>query len=94
MSLTVKNQIFLVVGIKNPPAIVEKMRALDTKYCNLSDSSWLAVFAGTTQEFSEHLGIRNGEIGASGLVVPVENYSGRAASEVWEWLKVNWPQND
>ena len=89
-----KSQIFLVAGIKNPTAIAEKMRELEVKFCDVSDDSWLAVFSGTTREFAERLGIRSGEIGASGLVVPVENYSGRAAGEVWEWLKVNWPQND
>jgi hypothetical protein len=90
---TATKQVFAIIGIKNEPAIADKLRTLEVKSIALGRGGWLAVYGGTTREFAEALGIRNGEIGALGIVIPVENYSGRAASEIWEWLKVNRPQN-
>jgi hypothetical protein len=91
---TETKQVFAIIGIKNQAAIANKLRDLGVKSIALGDSGWLAVYGGTTREFAEALGIRSGEIGAVGLVIPVENYSGRAASEIWEWLKVNRPRNE
>ena len=86
-------QIFAVIALKNAPALAAKIRDMELTSLSLTDDSWLAVYGGTTREFAEALGIRSGEIGVAGLVVPVENYSGRASSDVWEWLKVNWTAN-
>ena len=86
-------QIFMIVGTKNAPAIAAKILELKVPFLALKADAWLAAYAGTTKEFAEALGIRRGEIGATGLVIPVDNYSGRAAKEVWEWLNVNWPQD-
>lgn len=93
MSDAAHKQVFLIVGLKNASAIGERIRELSVRSLPLKDDSWLAIY-GTTRELAEALGIRRGEIGASGLVVLVDNYSGRAPSEVWECLKVNWPQNE
>ncbi len=87
-------QIFAVIALRNTDAIAKKIRSLELPSLAVSDDVWLASYGGTTKEFAEALGIRSGEIGAAGLVIPVENYSGRAASEIWEWLKVNRPKND
>jgi hypothetical protein len=86
-------QIFAVIALRNPDAIAKKIRSLEVPSLAVRDDVWLASYGGTTKEFAEALGIRSGEIGA-GLVIPVVNYSGRAASEIWEWLKVNRPKND
>jgi hypothetical protein len=90
---TTTKQIFTIIGLKNPAAITEKLRTIDVTSINLNEDAWLAAYGGTTREFAEALGIRGGEIGATGIVIPVENYSGRAASEIWERIKVNRPQN-
>lgn len=87
-------QVFVIVGTKNAPAIADKLLELEVRSHRLADNAWLAVYPGTARELAETLGIRKGEIGAAGLVIPFDSYSGRAASEVWEWLKVNWPESD
>lgn len=52
------------------------------------DDVWLVEYDGTTQQAADALGIRSGEVG-SGLVVPVINYSGRGAMDMWEWLQLH-----
>lgn len=64
--------------------------AYAAKCLAVKDDTWLATFDGTAREFAEKIGIRPGETG-SGLVLSIGSFSGRAAPEIWEWLKVNWP---
>lgn len=63
-----------------------------TQYYELTDNAWLVRFEGTTRQLADRLGIRGGEAG-SGLVASMASYSGRAPSELWEWLKVNWAED-
>ena len=89
-----KVQIFAIVGTRNPGNIAKKIEELKIKSLALTDDAWLAVFDGTTREFAEKLGIRQGEIGAAGLLFPIDNYSGRASKDVWEWIALNRPADD
>jgi hypothetical protein len=89
---TAKKQIFLVVGSKNPAAILTRIQELKLPYHSLQDDVWLIAYNGTTREMAEVLGVRDGSVG-TGIVSAINSYSGRAAQEVWEWLKVNWPQD-
>jgi hypothetical protein len=54
------------------------------------DDVWFVEFKGTSQDLAEKLGIRSGNVGA-GIVIPISNYSGRAPSDTWEWLRAHWP---
>lgn len=53
----------------------------------LPSNEWLVRFEGTAQELAEKAGIRGGNdrLG-TGLVLPVTTYSGRASTELWDWL--------
>lgn len=51
----------------------------------LNETAWLVAYEGTTRALSEVMGIRGGETDP-GVVCKISNYSGRAASEVWEFL--------
>lgn len=84
-------QIFVVVAIQKPAAVEKQLQEITPdKYFEVKDGVWLAAYAGTSQQFAEKLKIRSGESG-TGLVTPISNYSGRASTDLWEWLKVNWP---
>lgn len=50
-----------------------------------NNTAWFVVFKGTTVELSERLGLTSGKSG-SGVVIPVNNYYGRASKDMWEWL--------
>lgn len=84
-------QIFAVIAIKGPKTIETALESVapDDFYA-LKDDVWLVAFEGTTQQLAEKLGIRDGKNG-TGLVAPIGNYSGRASTDLWEWLKVHWP---
>lgn len=74
-------------------AIDQKAERISSlEHLKIDDGVWLATFDGTTRQLAELLGIRGGESG-SGIVCAISSYSGRQPSEIWEWLKVNWPDN-
>ena len=84
-------QMFMVVATSGADKVrvaVEKLGA--ETYYELKSDTWLILFDGTTRKLSEEIGIRNGTNG-SGVVAAIAGYSGRASSELWEWLKVKWP---
>jgi hypothetical protein len=84
-------QVFVVVAIQKPIDVEENLKVVTPeKYFAVKDGVWLAAFDGTAQQLAEKLEIRSGKAG-TGLVTPISNYSGRASSDLWEWLKVNWP---
>ena len=85
-------QIFTIVATRNASAIRDAIKELGVQFIPIKEDSWILVYAGTTKELGDRLGIRGGETG-SAMIFAVNNYSGRASADIWEWLKVNWPQN-
>ena len=85
-------QLFVVVASSNPEKIATVIRAIGVTHLEFKKDCWLVAYEGTTRDLAIKLGIRPGTTG-SGLVCSISTYSGRASPEVWEWLKVHWPQN-
>ena len=92
MPEAINKQVFVVVATRNADAIEGKIRELEIPFLAIKSDAWMLVYGGTSRELGDTLGIRNGEVG-TGMVFAVNNYSGRASPDIWEWLKVNWPQN-
>jgi hypothetical protein len=82
-------QVFAVIATRG--AEVQKLP--EPSYYEIKDDAWLVSYEGTTRQLAERLGIRGGESG-SGLVILAAGYSGRASSDVWEWLTVRWGADD
>jgi hypothetical protein len=82
----------MVVATKTPKGVESAIAREKLHVHQVKDDTWLLVFDGTARELADKLGIRKG-ISGSGLVCSISNYSGRANSEVWEWLRVNWPED-
>lgn len=57
-----------------------------------NNTAWFVLFKGTTVELSGKLGLTSGENG-SGVVIPVNNYYGRASKDMWEWLASRMENN-
>ena len=87
-------QIFVVIANSGIPAVEESMRSIvsDAGFYQIKQGVWFVAFDGTSQELAEKVGIRDGKIG-TGVVTPITNYSGRGATDMWEWLKVHWPKD-
>jgi hypothetical protein len=82
---------FTVIATREPEKIGAKINETcgDGTYYALGPNAWLVDFDGTTRDLAEALGIRAGDTGA-GVVLSVENYSGRASPDIWEWMKVHF----
>jgi hypothetical protein len=73
--------------------IQQRIISLELTYQVVKDDAWFVAYAGTAREAAEALGMRQNDVLGNGLVVSINNYSGRASPDVWEWLKLNWPVN-
>jgi len=85
------NTLFAIFAASNPEAMKQKLAASQTKFPFLSkatsNDSWLVIAPNvvTTQELSDALGITDGSVSGA-VVVRVENYFGRASTDIWEWI--------
>jgi hypothetical protein len=86
--------IFAVIATKNAQRVRERIESLAsssesliTGHYELKSDTWFLAYRGATRQLAEDLGIRKGETGP-GVVLSVENYSGRAGGDLWEY-KVN-----
>jgi len=85
------NTLFAIFAASNPEALKEKLSSPAADFPILSkvtsDESWFVIApnAITTIELSNSLGITDGAVGGA-VIVRVENYYGRASTDVWEWV--------
>jgi hypothetical protein len=82
---------FVIVATAKAPEIE---KSIETHFeiaqrLKLSAVAWLVHYEGTTQSLAELLKIRGEPHVGSGVVFRINNYSGRAAADVWEWLSTN-----
>ncbi len=80
-------KMFAVLGQTN----VEKLSiAIKEKYPNdnfpLANGQWILVIDGTAKGLSDSLGISDGSLGATAVVVLFTSYFGRASTQLWEWI--------
>ena len=71
MAEAANKQVFVIIALKNERAIANKIGELGVPFYGLKDDVWFAVYAGTTREFAETLRMPEGEIGVTGVVMPV-----------------------
>ncbi len=89
--MATQNNLFALFVASKPDAIKERLSATNLPFAILSQpvsaDSWFLITksAITTKEVCDALGITDGSNG-SGVIVRVENYYGRADTEVWEWI--------
>ena len=60
-------------------------------YTHEAPVAYFASYNGTTRELAETIGLSGGESG-TGIVIPVSNYFGYAAKDLWEWMRIH--END
>lgn len=83
-------QIFFVAITSKVEAVAQKIQEefnADDIY-KLADDKWFIVFDGISRELAERIRIRTTPSLGTGIVMPVESYSGRAPTQLWEWLKL------
>jgi hypothetical protein len=85
--------IFLVRATREAPMVELRIKSVvPESHLAVTEDTWLIDYAGMTRELADLLGLLAADAAnGAGLVVAVENYSGRASADVWEWLKLHWP---
>jgi len=87
--MTTPNALFAVLDVSHPAAIKSRLENISPwVHLPLGEDQWLIVApaATTTKEVSDRLGITGDEALSTGIIVRVENYYGRNATSVWEWV--------
>jgi hypothetical protein len=81
--------VFVVIVMRHPEEVSRRIADLvrEEDAYQVKDDVWLVSYDGTAQGLAEKLGLRGEDTGAIGMVFPIANYSGRARTSAWEWLK-------
>jgi hypothetical protein len=79
--------VFVVVVKRGAERAAKEIDRLpdDTVY-QLADNSWLIDYDGTTRTLAENIKVRGDDAGITGIVFLIDSYSGRFATDAWEWL--------
>jgi len=83
------NTLFALLGVDDVPGMETRLAGLSPwPIQKIGDGQWLIVApaATTTKEISDKLGITGSDSPVRGIVLRVENYFGRYASFIWEWI--------
>ena len=83
-------QIHFVTALSNPEKIAERIRQViknESDVFELANDKWFVVYDGISRDLAEKVGIRDAKnLLGTGIVLPVNGYSGRATRDLWEWL--------
>ena len=84
--------VFVILRVADPPRMKAAIAAnFPDDSIELQSDEWLISATGTAQEMAIRLGVNKlegggGETGAA-IICSIGNYWGRAATEIWEWIK-------
>ena len=80
--------LFAILGHDENPKLEAALAVhFPDNFLKIGAGQWLVAGKGTSVDVSNVLGISDGSSG-SAIVVSVASYYGRAASNIWEWMKV------
>ncbi|WP_146196928.1 hypothetical protein [Achromobacter pulmonis] len=85
------HQVYFVTALSKPSAVAERLPEVipdEGMIYKLANDKWFVVYDGISRELAEKLGMRGDPFISSGLVLPVSSYSGRAPTDLWEWLRL------
>ena len=88
-------QIHLILGLNGPESVQTLADTISRVYPRshrkLADRpAWLVADDATAKRVSEKLGITTGDGGIAALVTTMADYFGRAETDLWSWIKVQW----
>lgn len=88
-------QIHMILGLNGPESVATLSASVERVYPGrhrkLGDRpAWLVSDNATAKAVSEKLGINSGDGGIAALVTTMADYFGRAETDLWSWIKVQW----
>jgi|HubBroStandDraft_6_1064221.scaffolds.fasta_scaffold202639_3 hypothetical protein len=79
--------VFAVIGSTNPNAIKDAIvKQYGANHYQFAENAWFVPDNGTSKTVADKLGITNGGIGALGVILKFDAYSGWASADAWKWL--------
>jgi hypothetical protein len=88
--------IFVVFHVKDPAKIRAAIAAkFPNDHLDLGDNEWLVSSKGTARTVSDEIGITGSAPSAgSAIVISMQGYYGRAATNIWDWVKAKAEATD
>lgn len=87
--------IFIIFRVTNPTLM---SAAIKDKYPNdhldISHNEWLISSKETAKEISDKLGVSTGTENNNAIVFGMSGYFGRAATDIWDWIKAKSEASD
>ena len=78
---------FSIVAFGEPAALRQAVeQQYGTNFFEFSPSTWFVADAGTTKNVADRLGLTGGQLGAQGVVLRLDAYSGWGPAAGWTWL--------
>jgi hypothetical protein len=87
--MAIANTLFAVLAVSDPLAVEKQLQSIAPwLYLKVAEGQWLLIApaATTTKEISDRIGLTNSSPISNGIVLRAENYFGRNAASVWEWI--------
>lgn len=85
--------LFAIIPFRGHNNIDKALRDLNADYMFHQEESgcvFLVDSRSTTKELKDHIGL-NGTLDASGIILPINNYSGFTNPNIWEWIRNHEP---
>jgi hypothetical protein len=85
--------IFVVFRVQNPALMRAAVAsAFPNDHMEIGNNEWLISAQGTAKEISDRLGVTDQPPGqptraGNAMIFSMQNYYGRASSDIWEWIK-------
>lgn len=81
--------LFIVIARGVPEKLRNKVREVyPNEYVEFSNASWFVYDTLTAEEVATKLQLKDGSLGAEGIVIPAAAWVGYGPSAVWDWLRV------
>lgn len=87
--------LFAILLPAENPKLIAAIKEKFPDHYEITSTQWMIFAKGTAQQISDKLGvsIKENPIG-SAVILVIAGYWGRAATDLWEWMKVKMEKDD
>ena len=79
--------LFAILAPSDAPGLVQVLEArFKDNYLKVGPGQWILSGSGTASDISKLIGISDGQVGTSAIVLLIGGYFGRASTDIWEWM--------
>lgn len=87
--------IFVIFRVANAAKMSAALKThFPDDHLDIGQNEWLVSAKGTAKEISDKLGISDGAGAGNAIVFSMGSYFGRAATNIWDWIKAKSEATD